>query len=196
MGRVYLSVGPDLVTHIVPIWRPIVLRNLLPRIADEVAADVLAFGCHVLPGLICRSNGRPSESRQHHSPGRPLLHSQGRLWLRVGFSGGREKSPGCGMARVYWLKLGVPPCQAWLTISSGQWHSEVRRAGKERTLESRSMTLPAGQGQVTDIFIQSGSSSSLGIGLPLRVSKACVLGIWRVLSARLLLGSLMPRCQQ
>ena len=83
MGRVYLSVGPDLVTHIVPIWRPIVLRNLLPRIADEVAADVLAFGCHVLPGLICRSNGRPSESRQQPRPTVAALTGQAVVAGRV-----------------------------------------------------------------------------------------------------------------
>ena len=46
-----------------------------------------------------------------------------------------------------------------------------------QALESRSITLPAGQGCVTDIFIQSGSSSSIGIGLPLRESSACVAGI-------------------
>ena len=53
-------------------------------------------------------------------------------------------------------------------------------AGLTQARASRSMTLPAGQGHVTDIFIQRGSCTSLGIGLPLRASSLWVFGICRV----------------
>ena len=63
-----------MIRSLLTIWTPVVLRNYLARIADEVTAGMLASRAHLLP---CRI-------RQAVVPGRVLGRQTPQTWVRNG----------------------------------------------------------------------------------------------------------------